>query len=263
MKKTYKKIAIIGGGVMGTILVRALVDTNSAKKIVVCEKNTSHHKKLRDISSSVQATDNYEDCIDAGIVFLAIKPQDFSLLKLNLNKQTLVCSIMAGVPISKISIKLKNNRIIRMMPNIAARVGQGFTVWTATPKVSALEKKWIKNFLTKMGDQLYVNTEQKIDKATAITGSGPAYIFNTLSVFAHATQHLGFKKKEAYRMVHQVLRGVEALSNTNSKFEYLTQQVTSKGGTTEAALQVFENSNLKKIWVSAVNAAYKRAKKLS
>lgn len=263
MKQTYKKIAVIGGGVMGTILVRALVDANSSKHIIVCEKNASHYKKLGDINPRIRVTDNPAHCVTADIIFLAIKPQDFNNVELKINEKTLVCSIMAGVSIANISARLKTDKIIRMMPNIAARMGEGFTAWTATTKVSALEKKWIKNFLIKMGDQLYVNTEQKIDKATAITGSGPAYIFNTFSVFIHATQQLGFKKEEARRMVYQVLRGVYALANANNNFEELTHQVTSKGGTTEAALKVFTDSNLKKIWTKAITAAYKRAHKLS
>ncbi|OGI90790.1 pyrroline-5-carboxylate reductase [Candidatus Nomurabacteria bacterium RIFCSPLOWO2_01_FULL_40_15] len=263
MKKTYKKIAVIGGGIMGTVLIRALVDINSSLQIIVCEKNTSHHKKLGDINSRIKVTDSSTDCADADIIFLAVKPQDFNNIELKIKKETLVCSIMAGVSITSIKTKLKIDKVIRMMPNIAARVRESFTAWTATAKVNDSEKKWVKNFLIKMGDELYVNTEKKIDQATAVTGSGPAYIFNILFIFMNVTQQLGFTKKEAHRMARQVLRGVNALVDKNTNFAELTQQVTSKGGTTEVALKVFADSNLKKIWMKAIAAAYKRAHELS
>ncbi|MDP2789425.1 MAG: pyrroline-5-carboxylate reductase [bacterium] len=263
MKKTYKKIAVIGGGIMGTVLIRALVDTNSSEQIIVCEKNTSHHKKLGGINSCIKVTDNSTDCADVDVIFLAVKPQDFNNIELKINKETLVCSIMAGVSITNIKTKLKIDKVIRMMPNIAARVGEGFTIWTANTKVSNLEKKWVKNFLAKMGNQLYVRTEQKIDKATAITGSGPAYIFNILFIFMNATQQLGFTREEAHRMVRQVLRGANALINEDADFMELTHQVTSKGGTTEAALRVFADSDFQKTWDKAIAAAYKRAQELS
>ena len=263
MKQNYKKIAVIGGGIMGTVLVRALTRTDSAKYIVVCEKNITHHKKLQKISSCVKVADDPSDCASADIIFLAVKPQDFGNVKLKISKQTLICSIMAGVSISNIRNQLKTDKVVRMMPNIAARVGESFTVWTATAKVTTLEKKWVESFLVKIGAQLYVKTEQKIDKATAVTGSGPAYIFNTLSVFIYTAQQLGFNSEEARQMIRQVLRGTSALADENVDFSELTRQVTSKGGTTEVALQVFTNSDFKKIWIKAVTAAYNRARKLS
>jgi len=263
MKQTYKKIAVIGGGVMGTVLVSALAKMGSSKHIVVCEKNIAHHKKLLKISSCVQVTSNSTECASADVIFLAIKPQDFGSVELKIDKQTLVCSIMAGVSINNIRKQLKTNKVIRMMPNIAARAGEGFTVWTATVYVSALEKKWTRNFLVRIGSQLYVKTEQKIDKATAVTGSGPAYIFNTLSAFMNAARQLGFKPGEAQSMVRQVLRGANALVEKNTNFVELTHQITSKGGTTEAALRIFTGAKLKKIWIKAIEAAYKRARELS
>lgn len=170
---------------------------------------------------------------------------------------------MAGISIADIRKQLHTEKVVRMMPNMAARVSEGFTAWTATNKVTGLEKKWIENFLNETGAQLYVKEEQKIDRVTAITGSGPAYIFNTLSVFIYAAENLGFKKEEAKKMIHQVLRGADALADEGIDFAELTRQVTSKGGTTEAALKVFAKSNLKKMWNKAIVAAYDRARELS
>ena len=263
MKQNYKKIAVIGGGVMGTVLLRALINTNSGEHILVCEKNKSNHSKLNKINSHIEITDDSTICADADVIFLAVKPQDFNNLELKINKQTLVCSIMAGVSISKIGKKLKTKKVIRLMPNIASRVNEGFTTWTTTSIVNIEEKKWVRNLLAEMGDELYVKTEKEIDKATAITGSGPAYLFNVLAVFVDSAQKLGFKKEEAHKMVLQTLRGVNALADKNTDFKELIDQIASRGGTTEIALKVFKASKLDKIWAKAVVGAYKRATQLS
>src|SRR3989338_324983 len=144
--KKYNKIAIIGGGVMGTVLARALVKMRAGKQVLICEKNRRHHRQLKKLGAQVSVTRQIELCSDADIIFLAVKPQDFN------------------------GVKLKIEKIIRMMPNMAARVGKSFTAWTAAARVSVQEKKWIENFLARIGVQLYVKTEQEIDKATAVTG---------------------------------------------------------------------------------------------
>lgn len=263
MKNNYKKVAVIGGGVMGTVLVRALIKSSSVKNILVCERNALLRKKLQKINSSVHTTEDLADCGDAEIIFLAVKPQDFQSVNLKINEETIICSIMAGVYMKEISNQLKTKKVARMMPNLASRVDEGFTAWIATNEVNAREKEWIKNFLTQMGTQLYVKKEEDMNKATAITGSGPAYIFNTLSLFTRAAQKIGFSEKESRLMVRQVLRGASALINENTDFAELTRQVTSKGGTTEAALKVFNESKMKETWAKAVRKAYKRAQELS
>lgn len=248
---------------MGTVFVRALVKIASSANILVCEKNIFYHKNLEKIGSCVRTTKDLSGCESADIIFLAIKPQDFRSIQLQINKKTLICSIMAGISISEISKQFKIKKVVRMMPNMAARADEGFTAWTTTSNVSPQEKVWMKNFLSKIGTELYVKEEGWINKATAITGSGPAYIFNTLSVFTEAAKKLGFKEKGAHLMILQVLRGVNALVDENTDFAELTLQVASKGGTTEAALKVFADSNTKKVWIKAVEAAYKRARELS
>lgn len=263
MKSPYKKITVVGGGVMGTIFVRALVKIGSSANILVCEKNISYHKNLKKIGPQVHTTNDLSECESADVIFLAIKPQDFPNINLQLNKKTLVCSIMAGISISEISTQFKIKKVVRMMPNMAARVDEGFTAWTATSNVSAQEKVWVKNFLSQMGAEFYVKEEQQINKVTAITGSGPAYILHTLSIFKDAAKKLGFKEKEAHLMVRQVLRGVNALVDETTDFDEMILQVASKGGTTEAALKVFASSNIKKIWAKAVEASHQRARELS
>lgn len=248
---------------MGTVLARALVKMCAAKNIVICEKNKTYHKKLKSLGSAISVTDKTQACGDADIVFLAVKPQDFSSLQIVLKEDVMVCSIMAGVSIKNIEKILKSKKVIRMMPNIAARVSEGFTAWTATEKVSVGEKKWTQDFLENIGAELYVKNEDKINRVTAITGSGPAYVFFVLSSFVKSAKKLGFSEGEARLMVAQVLKGVKILSEENSDFDDFVKQIASKGGTTEAALNIFKDANTELVWARAVEAAYKRAIKLS
>lgn len=263
MSKKYNTVAIIGGGVMGTVLARSIVSSSESRNILICERDKSQHKRLKKISSLISVTSDVRDCSDVDVLFLAVKPQDFAGLGISVKENVLVCSIMAGVSISEISKVLNTQKVVRMMPNLGARVNQSFTSWTTSKKVSIEEKKWVKNFLNSFGTELYVNNEDKINKSTAVSGSGPAYLFFILSIFVDAAKDLGFKEKEARSMVQQVLRGVNSLSNENTDFKELAKQVTSKGGTTEAALKVFSENKTEDIWLKAVRVAYLRALELS
>ena len=248
---------------MGTILLRAMVKANIAKHIIVCEINKDRQRSLRRVSKLVQITNHATDCQEADIIFMAVKPQDFSTITLQVSSPTIVCSIMAGVSIATIKKQLGNNPVVRMMPNMPAKSGEGFTVWTATKNVTTTHKRVIKKILSYMGEEMFVTTEDTIDKATAVSGSGPAYFFYTIHVFIQAAKKLGFSKDEATLMVIQTLKGASALIDKKSDVKTLVSHVASKGGTTEAALNVFTKEKMDSIWEQAIKAAYERAKELS
>ncbi len=149
------------------------------------------------------------------------------------------------------------------MPNLPARLGQGFIVWTSTSAVDKREKIWLKNFWKILGDEIYVGKEAIIDKATAITGSGPAYIFYNLQCFIQAARAMGFSQKVALDMVISVFNGSLGLLKENQDYHGLIKQVASKGGTTEAALNKFKELSLDRIWLKAVRAAYRRSQDLN
>ena len=257
-----KKIAIVGGGVMGSVLVRTIIGAKIAKSIIVCEKDKKKERLLKKISKSVKVTSRLEDCRGADLVFLAVKPQDFSGISLD-SGNSMIVSVMAGVPISKIKKQLKTDLVVRTMPNMAARFGEAFTVWTATKQVSAADKALVRKILTGMGEELFVAREDVIDKATAVSGSGPGYFFHVIDVFIQAAKKLGFGEKEATKMVLQTFKGASIFIDEKSDVNELVKNVASKGGTTEAALKVFFKKKFGKIWEEAVKAAYKRAKELS
>lgn len=257
-----KQVAIIGGGVMGSALAHAIIKADTGYQLLVCDRDIEKLKKITDTYVGVETTADLSLCASTDIVFLAVKPQDFASILINFNKDALLCSIMAGVSIESLR-RFGTSKIVRMMPNTPAQVGVGFMAWTTTDVVTQNEKKFLEKILSCMGKHLYVGQEDDINKATAISGSGPAYFFTMLLAFIDAAQNLGFLREDATAMVTQTMRGANALIDEKTDLSQLIQQVASKGGTTEAALAVFKESKIDKIWEMAIRAAYKRAKELS
>lgn len=243
-KKINKEVAVIGCGVMGSMII----------------------KLLKKLNYKVYGLDKGNDIGQAkfcDIVILAVKPQDFKNVVLNLHKDTLVISIMAGITVAKIKKQLKVNKIVRAMPNTPAKLGKGFIGYFTTSQVSTTDKKFINQLFNEMGINMRVMKENDINKITAISGSGPAYIFHTILSFINSARALGIKEKDAKNMVLQTMLGSLAMINEDTNIEQLMKNVTSKGGTTEAGLKVFNKKNTNQIWQSALNSAYKRAQELS
>jgi pyrroline-5-carboxylate reductase len=265
MNSSEKKFAVLGAGVMGGILTENLSKLYGQKNLIVCDVNEEKLKQLKKKFSQISTSDKITDLVQADFLFLAIKPQDFNNLDLPVLKKTCVAvSIMAGVSIKKIKAKTKLNKVVRAMPNTAAKVGKALTVWLVSPQVKADEKAIVQKLWQSFGQEIKVSSEDMINKATAASGSGPAYVFNAFANFADAVQKLGFSKDQAVKLVLQVFDGsLDLLKKENADAKKLISQVASKGGTTEVALKVFNKSNTAKIWQKAINAAYQRAKQLS
>jgi len=257
-----KTIGVLGAGVMGMVLVKSLVKFFVSKNILVCDSNQDKLKALGKALRGLKVTAKVDDLSNQDIIFLAVKPQDFFNLEIKA-PQALVISIMAGVKIKTIQKKLNSNKIVRTMPNMPARLGKGFVVWTSTATVKKQDKEWLRNFWKILGDEIYVDKEEMINKATAVTGSGPAYIFYNLQCFVLAAKSMGFSEKVAAKMVTSVFNGSLGLLNENQDCGELIKQVASKGGTTEAALNKFKELSLDKVWLKGVQAAYKRSQDLS
>ena len=241
--KENKKIAIIGCGTMGTIIMAV----------------------LKNLGFSVLGFNREDDTKQAeacDVVVLAVKPQDFKNVSLKLNKDTLVISIMAGASVQKIRNQLKVNKIVRAMPNMASRIGQGFVGWYATKQVDGSDKKFTNQLFNATGESMEFPSEDAINKVTAITASGSGYVFYMIQAYLDATKALGIKENVARKMVFQTIKGSLAMIDENTDLNLLVKKVTSKGGTTEAALKVFNKKNTPKIWKDALNSAYKRAKEL-
>jgi pyrroline-5-carboxylate reductase len=204
---------------------------------------------------------------DKEIVIFAIKPQTLSDvaagLKGTFQERQLVISIIAGKSINTIQSGLAHNCLVRSMPNTPAQVGEGITVWTATPQVNDQQRKWTASILGVMGTEIYVAEEKYLDMATAVSGSGPAYVFLFIESLEAAAVKLGFAPEVAHQLVMQTLLGSAHLLQKSGKTpQELRQLVTSPGGTTAEAITVFEKGGFASLIEQAIAAAYEKAKKL-
>src|SRR3989338_8032343 len=129
-----KQIAIIGGGIMGGTLAQAIIKADTGYRLLVCDRDLEKLKKLTKTHSGIEITTDPLLCTSADVVFLAVKPQDFASISVGFNKDSLLCSIMAGVSIESLR-RFGTNKIVRMMPNTPAQAGVGFTAWTATDSI--------------------------------------------------------------------------------------------------------------------------------
>lgn len=199
-------------------------------------------------------------------IILSVKPQNApevlkELKQYELNKKTILISIMAGFPIKKLLNLSGHKKIVRMMPNLGLSVGAGIAAWKKVG-LSEMETKKAKNFINKITENFEVKDEDVINKVTAISGSGPAYFFLLADYLKKASENLGLTKDESKKLVEKTFLASAMLAK-NSDYSTLIKRIASKKGTTEAALKIFKNKNFDKTVLKAVFAAYKRAKELN
>jgi pyrroline-5-carboxylate reductase len=254
IKNSKFRIGIIGAGVIGQIFIERLLKTKTVNKSQILLSRRCNDKKM--LANQCQ------------IIILAVKPQDFSelscqLIKAGLKPSTLIISIMAGIDIQTIQKALNVKMVIRAMPNLPAKIGKGITVWKPSGHVNQKQKRQARKIFQSLGAEIEVKHEKIIDLATAVSGSGPGYVFLFQELMTAAGQHLGLSKKLAAQLVRETILGAVNLqrqSGTDPKM--LRQQVTSKGGTTAAALEVFEKHNMARIFKQAMQAAFMRSQEL-
>lgn len=256
-------IGIIGGGHMGSAIIGG---TRNKYSVCVCEKDAKRRVYLRK-HTRVAVTDLETLMKRSRVLILAVKPQDFEgtlgEIKQHINKRHLVISIAAGITTKYIEKRLGQVRIIRAMPNLGVKVGRGMTGIARGKYATTADLQTANAIFKNVGEVLNV-TESKLDAITAVSGSGPAYYFNFIEAFINAAKQLGLSDKEVSVCVHATLSGSSALySQSGQPAAALRKQVTSKGGTTEAALKVLAKKSYNKIFLQALKAAKKRSKELS
>ncbi len=264
------RLTIIGGGVMGETMTASLVHSHTlpASNITIIDLSKERLAELRR-HYAVNTNDQVTKATHAAdVVILAVKPQQsrpaMEALRKHLKASTLVISIMAGVSLKTMNAALGHKRIIRSMPNTPAQLQEGMTVWIATRQVTRAQKKVAEKIFSSFGKQLEVKKENLINVATAISGSGPAYLFAFAEYFIAAGCRLGLSKHQATTLVKQTLRGSSLLlDHSNDDAATLREKVTSKKGTTDAALKIFRRERIDARISRAVTAAYNRAKELS
>jgi len=263
------KLAFIGGGVMGEAIIAGVLANKVASPtdVAVCEIVPDRRNYLAN-THGVTVTDSAANAgAGAEIVVLAVKPQEFAsagkALAGNLDAAQTVMSIMAGVSIETVKSTLKHEAVVRAIPNTPAQIGEGMTVWTATPSVRDASRKTVSSVLSVLGCEIYVADEKYIDMATAVSSSGPAYVFLVIEAMIDAAVHIGLRRDMAVPMVLQTVLGSARYAQETGKHPAdLRNQVTSPGGTTTEGLFVLEEAGLRAAFMDAIQAAYEKAKRL-
>ncbi|QPC81475.1 pyrroline-5-carboxylate reductase [Phototrophicus methaneseepsis] len=264
-----KTIAFIGAGVMGSAIIGGLLK----KKLVVPEQiiaSDPNEQARQAIASQygIQVTDdNMEAAKQAQIMVLCVKPQFMGKVLPPFYGEVahleMVVSIAAGVTLKTIEEGLANMNVVRAMPNTPAQIGEGISVWTCAPEVGEDQRAQAQQILEAMGQAIYVDDEKYLDMATALSGSGPAYLFLFIEAWIDAGVKMGFSRAIAEALVKQTVSGSTAyLNHTGAHPTVLRNQVTSPGGTTAAGLYELERGGLRTAVADAVWAAYKRSQEL-
>lgn len=264
-----KNVAFIGSGIMGEAMIRGLLTQNIVKpeQIVAADPLPSRLDDLRE-RYGVHVTSSNSEAAETGqVIVLSTKPQNLAEvmpgIRGHLRRQDLLLSILAGTPIRKLADGVAHASVVRAMPNTPAQIGQGMTVWTSTPEVTDEQRGQAQAILGALGQELYVNDESYLDMATALSGTGPAYVFMFMESLIDAGVHLGFSRRVAEQLVFQTMRGsLEYAAQSGKHVAELRNQVTSPGGTTAAALYHMEKGGLRTVISRAIWAAYQRSVEL-
>lgn len=263
------KIAFIGGGVMAEAILAAILKKRLAlsEDISVSDIAAARRQYLLEKYQVSAIANNRQVVQNRDVIVLSVKPQNISDVMTDMRglvkPSQLVISIIAGKNLRSIAAGLDHNCIVRSMPNTPAQIGEGITVWTATSQVNASQKKMAASILGVMGKEIYCADEKYLDMATAISGSGPAYVFLFVESLISAAEELGFAPEVAQELVMQTLLGSgHLLQNSAKNPRDLRHMVTSPGGTTAEAIAVFEKGGFTDLVSRAVMAAYQKAQKL-
>lgn len=263
------KILVIGGGNMGLTYIQSFLRSriSSEDNIMILEKSPEKADELAKMNvGSVHGQP--ETCIgQAQLIILAVKPQDspkvFEQIRPMINNDQIILSIMAGITIQTLTQSLGVQKIVRAMPNLPSQISHGMTVFTSRDVVNRTELVAVQNLLNTTGKTLYVDDEVLLDSATAISGSGPAYVFYFMESLMEAAVNLGFTEAQAELLSWQTFHGtVDLFHKNNFTCREWIQKVSSRGGTTEAAIQTYEKEKVKERIIKGAQAAFQRAREL-
>lgn len=260
-------IAFIGGGNMATAMISGLLKQGfAAAQIDVVEPLSETRDRLQlhqGIASHALAGPFLGS---ASIVIWAVKPQSFKEAALQCRFHTrdaLHISVAAGIPSGSIAKWLGNERVIRTMPNTPALIGKGITGLFARAAVTEADRQHAERVVSGMGQFLWLSNEGQLDAVTAISGSGPAYMFYLMEAMTAAGADMGLEREQAYQLAVATFIGAGELARSSHEPpEILRQRVTSKGGTTHAAITSMDDNRIKDLFVQALHAAHRRAKEM-
>ena len=263
------KLAFIGGGVMAEAIMGGILakDIVPAGDISVGEMLEDRRNTLKNKYSIYATADNQEAAGRGDLVILAIKPQNLpqvlGQLRGGLQSSQSVLSIIAGTTMSTIVDGLNHAAVIRVMPNTPSQIGEGMTMWTCSPQVDDGARELTRSILKTMGEEIYVADEKYLDMATALSASGPAYVFLFIEALIDAGVHIGLPRDMAQIMAMQTVLGSSKLAKESGRHPAeLKNMVTSPGGTTAEALLELEAGGFRSSVMNAVIAAYHKSVEL-
>ena len=271
------RLAFIGCGVMAEAIIAGLL----RKKLVGPDNVVGSHPRQarreelhvkygiemfehnRDAALAAAPTETHS----GSMVILAVKPQRLTKvlheLKGSIHADQLVVSIVAGAKIQTITDELLHAAVVRTMPNTPAQIGEGVTAWTSSPPVSEAQESRVRAMLEALGKTVRVENERQIDMATALSATGPTYIFLVMEALIDAGVHMGFSRHVAEELVHQAMLGSVLFARESHKHPAeLRNMVTSPGGTSAEAIYQMEKGSLRTVLSKAVWAAFQRAESL-
>lgn len=269
MSLSGKRIATVGSGVMAEAMIAGLLrgEQVTADQIVASHPRADRRNELVSRYGISTVEDNTTAVAKADVVVLAIKPQMLVRvgreLRGRLQDGQLVISIIAGATTTALSNALGYRQVVRSMPNTPAQLGKGMTVWYATREVSQAQRDQARVLLGSLGEQLEVDDEKLVAMATAVSGTGPTYVFLVMEALIDAAVHLGFPRHIAHDLVIETLEGSTLFAKSSGMHPaQLRNMVTSPGGTSAAALHELESGRLRTVLSEAVWAAYRRTEEL-
>jgi pyrroline-5-carboxylate reductase len=260
------RIVFVGSGAMAEAMIQGLLNKGIAQShnLVAAGPREERGLELQQRFGITPCTDNVQAVAGAEVVVLSTKPQVlpalYASLKGRIASHALVLSIIAGARIDHIVTGLAHASVVRSMPNTPAQIGEGITVWIPAPSVSLAQREQSRLLLGALGQEVEADNEDQLDMATALSGTGPAYVFLFMEALVDAGVHLGFSRRVAEQLVVQTVKGsVDYYHHSANHLSRLRNQVTSPGGTTAEALYYLEKAGFRTAISRAVWAAYLRS----
>jgi pyrroline-5-carboxylate reductase len=264
---TSQPIAFVGGGNMAAAIMGGLIRRGHPPALIEVVEPSAEARQKLSAQLGVAAQQGASAALNrASLVVWAVKPQTFREAAAQAKphvQAALHLSVAAGIRSDSIAQWLGTQRIVRSMPNTPALVGKGMTALFARPAVTDEERARVEAVIATTGEQLWVQEERHLDAVTALSGSGPAYVFYFLEAMVQAGGEMGLTPEQARRLAVATFAGASELARvSNDSPELLRERVTSKGGTTHAAVSSMEQDRIQALFIKALHAARARAQEL-
>ena len=264
-----RTLATVGTGVMAESMIAGLIrgELVATSQVIASHPRAERREQLAREHGIRVTGSNVEAVVGADVVLLAVKPQMVARVGREIGPHLvpgqLVLSIIAGATTTALEALLGHRELVRSMPNTPAQLGRGMTVWYATPETTEIQRAQAKALLSALGSEIEVEDERFVAMATAVSGTGPTYVFLVMEALVDAAVHLGFPRHVAHDLVVETLEGSAFFARQSGTHPaVLRNMVTSPGGTSAAALHELESGRLRTVLSEAVWAAYRRTVEL-